>query len=156
MTPLVHNCQSAIPGEGAVFFLLSKEKTTDRNNAGINFLKMTHINDNDAVPQGDCFYILNADGHRECDLRYTNIIPRKSEVSCYTPCYGSIPTGIAFDLAIAAMSFREERLFPSPESVGNLDSQQVLRENRSLDKKNICCVNVGRQGELSVITLGNR
>lgn len=153
MTPLGNHCQSAIPGEGAVFFLLSKEKEKGRNNACINSVTITGIDDETAISYKDGFYILNADGHRECDLKYADIIPQKSEVSCYTPLYGSIPTGTAFDLAVAALSIREENLFPSPESVGNLDNQQVLRESRSFNKKDICCVNIGRQGELSIIAL---
>jgi 3-oxoacyl-[acyl-carrier-protein] synthase II len=155
MTPLVPGMQSAIPGEGAVFILLSKEKSITGNYGNIKSVKITDINHKDAVTCEDSFFILNADGHRECDSHYADIIPQNSEVSCYTPIYGSIPIGTAFDLAIAALSIREGKHFPAPESVGHLDNRQVLRESRSTSKKDICCVKIGRQGELSIITLSN-
>ncbi|MFC1840350.1 beta-ketoacyl synthase N-terminal-like domain-containing protein [Thermodesulfobacteriota bacterium] len=155
ITPLVPGVQSAIPGEGAAFLLLSKVKSMTRNYGNISSVKITDITDKDAFPGEDSFFILNADGHSECDSRYADIIPEKSEISCYTPIYGSMPIGTAFDMAIAALSIREEKLFPSPESVGHLDNLKVLRENRSHNKKNICCVKIGRQGELSIITLVN-
>jgi 3-oxoacyl-[acyl-carrier-protein] synthase II len=155
MAPLVPGKQSAVPREGAVFFLLSKEKSMTGNYGNIESVKIADINNKDAITFEDSFFILNADGHMACDSHYTDIIPENSEISCYTPIYGSIPTGTAFDMAIAALSFREERLFSAPESVGNLGDYQVLRENRSNNKNNICCVKIGRQGELSAITIKN-
>lgn len=156
ITPLSRELQSAVPGEGAVFFLLSKEKSTDRNYGYISSVKISDITDENAIPRGDYFFILNADGHRECDRHYVDVIPPESEIACYTPFYGSMPTGSAFDLVIAALSNSEGKLFASPESVECPDNMKVLRENCSNNKKNISCVKIGRQGELSIITLENR
>ena len=153
MTPLVPGMQSAIPGEGAAFFLLSREKSITRNYGKISSVKITDINHQEAIRGEEYFFIVNADGHRECDSHYIDIISGKHEMSCYTPIYGSLPVGTAFDMAIAALSIREDRYFPARETVGDLDNQQVIREVRSGIKKDICCLKVGRRGELSIITV---
>ena len=155
MAPLVSDQQSAIPGEGSVFLLLSKEKSTVGNYGYIRSVNICNIVDNEITFPEDSFFILNADGHKGCDIHYADVTPQGSETACYTPLYGSIPTGSAFDMAIAALSIREEKLFPSPKSVGDLMGTQILREGRINKYKDISCVKVGRQGELSIIKLSN-
>jgi len=154
MTPLVSGQQSAVPGEGAAFFILSKAKVKDYGT--ISSVKIGNVAEKDRNLPEDFFYILNADGHKECDNQYIDIIPQKAIVSCYTPLYGSMPVGTAFDMAIGALSLKEGKLFSSSESVGGIENHQVLRESCSNDRTDISCVKVGRQGELSVITLSKK
>ena len=153
IAPLSPGVQSAVPGEGAVFFLLSNEKSFSRNYGCITSVKISDIRDQQSFTGGECLHILNADGHSDCDKYYGDVIPDQSEVACYTPLYGTLPTGSAFDMAIAALSISEGTLFSSPESVGHLDNKKVLKENRPNNKRNISCVKAGREGQLSIITL---
>jgi 3-oxoacyl-[acyl-carrier-protein] synthase II len=155
MAPLASGQQSAIPGEGSVFLLLSKEKSMVRNYGYIRFVNIGNIVDNEITFTKESFFILNADGHKKCDIHYADLIPQGSEAACYTPLYGSIPTGFAFDMAIAALSIKEGKIFSSAKSVGNLMGNQILREGRINKYKDIFCVKVGRQGELGIINLSN-
>jgi len=153
IAPLSPGLQSAVPGEGAVFLLLSNEKPLNRNYGCISSVKISDIYDQRPFPGGDCFHILNADGHSDCDKHYGDVIPDQSQVACYTPLYGSLPAGSAFDMAIAALSISEGTLFSSPESVFHLDNKKLLKENRPNNENNISCVKIGREGKLSIITL---
>ena len=155
MTPLTSEKQSAIPGEGAVFFLLSNERSPDKYYGSIESVKVKSIFDNGFHFPEDSFCIVNADGHRECDMRYLDIIPEGAQVSCYTPVYGSIPVGPAFDMAIASISLRDGTLFPSPESVGNPAGLHIIKERQRLGGNSISCLKIGRQGELGIITMSD-
>ncbi len=68
---------------------------------------------------------IGADGHKQCGSLYDTILPEKATTACYTPLYGSLPVGPAFDLAIAALSLKNKKVFPSPnggsEVPGNED-----------------------------------
>lgn len=153
IAPLVTDKQSAIPGEGAAFFMLSKSKPLTNRYGTISSVTTGSIADKNLSFAEDTFYILNADGHNECDKLYSELVPQGSLISCYTPLYGSMPTGTAFDMAIGALSFKEGKLFSSPESVGEFIDHKVVREICINDKKIISCIKAGRQGELSLITI---
>jgi len=153
MAPLLPDKQSAVPGEGSVFFLISKEKSATKNYGCIDSVSIGNILDKNSAFLENSFYILNADGHRGCDRYYPELLPQGAIVSCYTPLYGSIPTGQAFDMAIGALSIKEGKFFTSPESVAHLENHHVLRKECQNNTKNISCVKVGRQGELGIITM---
>ncbi len=155
MAPLVPGQQSAVPGEGAVFFLLSKKESA-KGYGSVSSVKAGSLFDKGIVFPQDSFYILNADGHKKTDRNYHDIIPHGSLASCYTPLYGSMPVGTAFDMAVGALSFKEKTLFSSPESVGCLNESRVLKEKCINRYENISCVKVSRQDELSIITLSSR
>ncbi len=155
LTPLVPDQQSAVPGEGASFFILSKAKSDLKDYGAVSSVKIGNIADRGEAFSEDSFFILNADGHKECDKSYYAVVPQGSPVSCYTPLYGSMPTGTAFDMAIGALSLQEGKFFQSPEPVGHPENYRVLRGNRLKDKRSISCVNAGRHGEFSLITLSD-
>ena len=153
MAPFVTEQQSAIPGEGAAFFLLSKDKSINRNYGSIKSVKIGNIIDKEIIFPGDTFFILNADGHKDLDTGYNKLKLNGSEAACYTPLYGSLPVGSAFDMAVAGLSIRDRRFFSSAESVGDFDGNPVFREECIKNYRNISCVKVGRYGRLSIITL---
>jgi 3-oxoacyl-[acyl-carrier-protein] synthase II len=65
MTPFDHDSESAIPGEGAAFFLLSKKKRTSKNYGAIESVITGNIADNVKELPEKTFCIINADGHRD-------------------------------------------------------------------------------------------
>ncbi|NLD38891.1 MAG: beta-ketoacyl synthase [Desulfatiglans sp.] len=154
MSPLAAEIQSAVPGEGAAFFLLSRDKSANCYGAvtSVNTGIVKDLKDNLSE---DSFYILNADGHIECDRYYSEIIPEGSLVSCYTPYYGSIPVGSAFDMVIAVISLREGRIFPAPVTVRRPDNYRFQGQDCTLNQENISCVKTGIKGEFSIITLSH-
>ena len=103
--PFALDRQTAVPGEGAAFFLLTREKEA----------RYGHISkvDQGRVRKGSFSggtWLLNADGHRACSASYPDLLTGSAAVAACTPHFGSLPVGQAFDLAVAALAVRDGRL----------------------------------------------
>jgi 3-oxoacyl-[acyl-carrier-protein] synthase II len=103
--PFALDRQTAVPGEGAAFFLLTRE----------NEARYGHISkvDQGRVRQGmfsGGTRLLNADGHAACSASYPDLLTGSAAVTACTPHFGSLPVGQAFDLAVAALAVRDGRL----------------------------------------------
>jgi 3-oxoacyl-[acyl-carrier-protein] synthase II len=153
MTPFSQERQSAIPGEGSAFFLLSKEKRDNSRCGAVVDVCTGRLKNKRVGPAERSVYFLGADGHKGCDRLYSEIIPQGVEAACYSPLYGSLPTGAAFDMAIAALSIREGRIFGSPESVADQQRFRVIRAPSVMDEKSITCVKLAKEDEFGLITL---
>ena len=111
ISPFALERQTAVPGEGAAFFLL----TADRE------ARYGHIS---SVSQGrgragmcaERTCLLNADGHAACSGFYPQFVADSARVAAYTPHFGSLPVGQAFDLAVATLALRDGRLPASVQS----------------------------------------
>jgi 3-oxoacyl-[acyl-carrier-protein] synthase II len=109
--PFGFDRQTAVPGEGAAFFLLTRDEKA----------RYGHVS---RVDQGrarkEMFsggaWLLNADGHRACSALYPELVTGSAAVAACTPHFGSLPVGQAFDLAVAALAARDGRL---PAMVGS-------------------------------------
>lgn len=153
MSPMAPGIQSAIPGEGAAFFLLSKGKRDSSRYGAIVDVQAGRLN-TDGIPHpGDALFIIGADGHRRCDRLYADLLHRGAEAACYSPLYGSLPAGPAFDMAIAALSIREKRIFASPATVAEQGSFKIIKNDLIIDKRPISCLKLGKEGEVGMITL---
>ena len=117
LNPLNFHLQSAIPGEGAAFFLLTRSEEEDQSPYGL--IENTELGrfagDKLEIPEETLLFI-GADGHKRCGSHYAHYLPEKASMACYTPLYGSLPVGPAFDLAIAALSLKNKKVFPSPHA----------------------------------------
>jgi len=153
MTPLSPDRQSAIPGEGAAFFLLSRDKAGSSRYASVRDVRMGRLDDNGISCPEDAILILGADGHSRCDEPYINFISQGTEAACYSPLYGSLPIGQAFDMAIAALSIKKGRIFASPGAVARQDSINIIKEDHLIGSKSICCLKLGKEGEFGMATL---
>ncbi len=153
MRPMQFDQQSAVPGEGAAFFLL----TPDEDDAPrYGFIADVQVGDSrraQADLPDDALFILGADGHRKCCSRYAQYLAADRTVACYTPLYGSLPAGPAFDMAVAALSIRDNRIFPSPESTTNGALRGVIHDDQELGSRKICCLKLGAGGEFGLVTL---
>jgi 3-oxoacyl-[acyl-carrier-protein] synthase II len=153
MTPLSSGRQSAIPGEGSAFFLLSREKP-DRSGYGtIKDVHIGNLKEKDLLLPGQTIFFLGADGHKGCDKSYSYFVPPGADTACYSPIYGSIPIGPAFDMAIAALSIKEGRIFASPESVADQVGYKIIKEDSSIASRSISCLKLGKEGVFGMIAL---
>jgi len=57
--------------------------------------------------------VLGADGYSPRQQTYARLLPAKLKGAVYSGLYGALPVGQGFDAAIAALSLRAKRLFPS-------------------------------------------
>jgi 3-oxoacyl-[acyl-carrier-protein] synthase II len=99
--PFVWEKQTAVMGEGAAFLLLKRGDTESRYGY-IDRLLWTQSR-NFTIPAGSML-VLGADGHTCCAEDYHRLSEGVVSRTAYTPLYGSMPGGQAFDVAIAAIS----------------------------------------------------
>lgn len=151
MAPLHTARESAIPGEGVAFLLLSRTDsaasgycTIDAVAAGV---RTTHLS---PVP-ADGLLLLGADGRSEFGERYRSELAPGAALACYTPLYGSMPASAAFDLAAAALCLRERRMFNYPAPPGcDLSGTVAAGE---LAATPISCLSLVGEHEFGLVTL---
>jgi len=99
--PLNAQRDTAIPGEGAAFFVLS---TRAEEASAYAVLEDVSLGCGMAAPASDLL-ILNADGRKEQSARYASLAQDR-DILCVSPLWGSMPASPAFDLAVGAMRMR--------------------------------------------------
>ncbi len=100
--PFVWDRQTAIMGEGAVFMLLTRDKGDVKHYGSVEDLCWTQTH-NACVPD-DRALVLGSDGHTCCGDSYRRFSKRGLARTAYSPIYGSLSGGQAFDVAIAALA----------------------------------------------------
>jgi len=99
MVPLELERQTAIPGEGAAFFLLRRLDASTRPLAIIEDHWLGAASDR--PDQMGASLILGADGHRRSGAEYEAFTDC---ARCHAAVYGALPVGPAFDLAAAVVT----------------------------------------------------
>lgn len=153
MRPLDFKNQSAVAGEGAAFFFLTPENG-DKPKYG--YIADVQIgNGNIHMPQlaRAHLLVLGADGHRLSGIHYARLTTRDNQTAFYTPLYGSIPIGNAFDIAIAALSIAEGKVFAVPNCAKENSGLNIARQERDLNAEAICCLKFSCSGEYGIIKL---
>lgn len=155
MEPFNFDLQSAIPGEGASFFLLSRD---DGHASPYGCLKDVCLEMMDRrVERADegAVYFIGADGHKECGVNYRLFLSEHSQVACYTPLYGSLPIGQAFDMAIAALAIKSGVAYPSMARNNKGTVADSTHGELPRHTGRICCVKISNRGEMGTIILGS-
>lgn len=154
MHPLLFDQQSAIPGEGSVFFLLRRGGDGPGRYATIKAVDLGTLHGNNKAPLPEnAVLILGADGHRRCSTLYPSQMASHLGATCYTPLYGSLPVGFGFDLAAAALVVREGRLFPPPEPFPTVGPFRFVREIMPLGTSPVCCLKLGSGNAFATVVL---
>lgn len=137
--------QSAVAGEGAAFFVLGREEGRDAHYGCLGEIGLGNLRGGPPVFSSESIYFLGADGHSGCNTFFSEILPSGATVSAYTPLYGSLPVGSAFDLAIAALAVRDGRLTTSPRDL-KVPGVWKLNSEENLGRRTICCVKADALG----------
>jgi 3-oxoacyl-[acyl-carrier-protein] synthase II len=104
--PFAWEKQTAVMGEGAAFLLLKR--------GGEDHARYGYISDaawtqsRSFIPPVDRLLVLGADGHTCYARDYRRLAELAARSAAYTPLYGSLPGGQAFDVAIAALAMELE------------------------------------------------
>lgn len=155
MDPLSFDLQSAIPGEGAVFFLLNAAERSDISPYGvIENIQMGRCGKGRIDVPAAARLFVGPDGNKQSGIFYREHLPDNGRVNCYTPLYGSLPTGQAFDIAVAALSRRNATVFPSPHLMKEADATGADNGNQVLGDETITCIKISTSGELGFVVLG--
>ncbi len=151
MTPFDFSRSSAVPGEGAAFFLLQSEKIK-RSYATVERAVMGCLRPSEqlTLPSGTPL-VLACDGLAEFGRGYREQLDESSLVGCYTPLYGASPIGQGFDLAVAALAAERGRHFASRASGDDCPGRRLGEED--VDRQTVC-LRLGIAGEYGLIELG--
>lgn len=152
MKPYAFDLQTAIPGEGAAFFLLTGEGVGASPYGCIDEITINRCDRNPLEIPGGTLLVVGADGHKQSGRHYKKYLPEEAQFACYTPLYGSLPVGPAFDMAIAALSLKQNIMFPSQARTGKGTEETNLKED-TLDTSRIACLKISASGEAGLISL---
>ncbi len=154
--PFLFDRQTAVIGEGAAFFLLSRTGGSG-NDYGRVTGALTEYRDSAPLPRPDqTLFILGADGNAQSGSRYKQLITDEMKVTSYAPVYGSFPTNMAFDMAAACASIREGTLYAPPAGITLPPLMNISTLPRDLRAHSICCLKLGRGTDTGMITLAPR
>lgn len=136
-----------IPGEGGVFFLLSLAAEKGKYGSFSDMkMEQTFKGWEDAS-----FTIIAANGMSGSEKAYEALRHHGKPLEAYSPIYGGMMTGSAFECAAAALMLKQQEKFASP-----VLSDGTVRENHSAVKTDmdaIQCVSHNCHGELAFIKL---
>ena len=123
--PFNYDRQTAIPGEGAAFMVLTRDEGEVPPYGYIDTVSWENP-DNYAVPD-DGALISGSDGHRACGLQYRKLFRSvdPARINSFSTIYGSMPSGQMFDLALASLAVRHE-LAPSSYHSIKLDANNNI------------------------------
>ncbi len=153
MRPLEFENQSAIAGEGAAFFILTPDNGNKPKYGYIADLQIGHVEIAAPKIAENNLLILGADGHQLSGIHYARYTPPKNQAAIYSPLYGSIPIGPAFDLAIAALCIKEGKVFAALNCAGDNSALNIVWKEQDLNSNPICCLKFSCSGEFGVIKL---
>lgn len=153
--PLALRRQSAILAEGAAFFVLTRAQAGVPSPYGT----LHGVNIGRQSGQGlplpeNALLLLGVDGHRRCGEVYPRQIPPGAEMVSYSPLYGSLPVGPAFDMAIAALIRRGGVIYPAPVGEENDFPGKLVRHCEPIGTRPIACLKCSGDGEVGIIHLG--
>ena len=152
VTPLLTGAESAVPGEGAVFMLLSrKEEALEGYCLLDQVITGRHLKPGFLRSPHDLL-VLGADGRKENGANYA-ALSGSSNIACFTPLYGSMPATPAFDIAIAALMLREGRTFASPNSGACDIPASVTEGGKALESQRISCLSLSGDDSFGLVNL---
>lgn len=153
MKPVEWKTQSAIIGEGSAFFLLTRDEGDEPKYGFITDIQIGHVRKYKPQSPGDAFLFLGADGQKSSGIYYSRHIPHGARSAVYTPLYGSLPVGLAFDMAIGALSVREDTVFATPKHAGKDSGLKIFGKEQCLNSERISCLKFSCDGEFAMITM---
>jgi 3-oxoacyl-[acyl-carrier-protein] synthase II len=153
MTPLRMSAETAIPGEGAAFLLLSSAEAARGGYAAVRALDTGASQRERRVRPSSELQVIAADGHPETGERYA-VEAARGPFACYSPLYGSLPAGPAFDLAAAALVLQRGWVFPTPGADLCDVPGLAAATPGPFDGATIDCLTLSADGGHGVVTLG--
>ncbi len=139
-------CQ--VPGEGAAFFLLCNEKT-DRTYCAVMSSEIGESRK--AGPAAD-ITIIDADGMLPDESVYLSSLSSGILIAAYSPLFGSMMTGGAFNVAAAALMLKHQMHYAAPVQ-DNPHGLRLLTETGQARVESIRCIGYNCYAEKAVLYL---
>ena len=125
----------SVPGEGSVFIMLSKEK--GRNNYG----KVTETSFSRNITCNPDLFVIDTDGMSVSETGYKDIINYGTLIAGYSPVFGSMLIGGAFNFAAAALMLKN-RIAYKCVFQDNPFGAKLCAETSEKNIDKICCVSI--------------
>jgi len=153
MTPLRTEKETAIPAEGAAFLLFSRAEEAREGYCTLDAaITGSHADAGFPLPDAGLL-VLGADGRRETGRRYA-ALAENARIACYSPLYGSMAAGPAFDLAAAALILKGGRIFPSPGDASLDFPATIPAGGDPVGADRISCLTLAGDESYGLTTLG--
>ena len=139
-------CQ--VPGEGAAFFLLGRERAEPPYcSAQVSAIG----EDAGQLPSAD-IAIIDADGMLADESAYLASLPSEVPVAAYSPLFGSMMSGSAFNIAAGALMLKRRTHFAAPVQ-DNPHGLRLLTDAVSPRLGSIRCIGYDCYGKRAVVRL---
>jgi 3-oxoacyl-[acyl-carrier-protein] synthase II len=154
MTPLMTGAETAIPGEGAAFLLLSRKEEAQEGYCLIDRVTTGRFLKPGFMASSRELLVLGADGRKEKGADYATLAENNA-IACFTPLYGSMPAAPAMDLAVAALMLKEGQTFASP-GVGCDIAAPVAVAGQTLENRRISCLSLSDDDGFGLVNLSQQ
>jgi len=116
--PMSFSKQTAIPGEGSAFFVLSNKSynTSSKYKMNIKNVVLGRDRGHNIDINKDSILVIGADGHKNKGINYHKYFKTAETVLAHASLYGTTPVSQGFDIAISSLTPRE-----------SCDSYQILK-----------------------------
>jgi len=138
----------AVPSEGSVFFLVSRDKNLKK------YCRIKEITVNcHVIKQEDIdIAILDADGIAGDERQYRNSLPKNGFIAGYAPIFGSMMTGSSFQCAAGALMIKNQIRYACPVQE-NPFNVNICKITKQTEIEKIQCIRYNCRNEKAVITL---
>ncbi len=138
----------AVPGEGSVFFLVSRDKALKK------YCQIEEITLGcQAIKEEDIdITILDADGIAGDESQYRNSLPTNAYIAGYAPIFGSMMTGSSFQCAAGALMIKNQIRYACPVQ-DNPYNVNICKVTKQAKMKKIQCIRYNCLNEKAVIML---
>jgi 3-oxoacyl-[acyl-carrier-protein] synthase II len=146
--PFVFNPACQVLGEGALFFLLGREQT---ENAYCT-VRAAYVNDDPDQAETVDMNIIDADGMLPDESGYLSFLEPQIPTAAYSPLFGSMLVGGAFNLAAGAVMLKRQTRFAVPVA-DNPHGLLLVSETGPAVIGSIRCIGMNCFGEKSTVYL---
>ena len=146
--PFTFKPTAQVPGEGAAFFLLSNKH---EGNAYCS-VDAVHTNDDPDQDRSVDINIIDADGMLPDESAYLPFLSKDVPTAAYSPLFGSMMVGSAFNMAAGALMLQRQMRYATPVQ-DNPHGIRLLTESGSVPVASIRCIGINCYAERSVLYL---
>lgn len=136
----------SVPGEGSVFIMLSKEK------GGNNYGKVAETSFFREITGNPDIIAIDTDGMTGDETSYRDIINYGALIAGYSPLFGSMLTGSAFNFAAAALMLKNQVAYNCVFQDNPL-GEKLCVQTSAKNLNEIYCVKICRPEIKTIVTL---
>jgi 3-oxoacyl-[acyl-carrier-protein] synthase II len=146
--PFTFNPTCQVPGEGAAFFLLSNGSEGSVYCA----VNAVHIGGDPARGESVDINIIDADGMLPDESAYRSSLSADIPTAAYSPLFGSMMIGSAFNAAAGALMLKQQKRYAAPV-LDNPYGIRLITESGRSHVESIRCIGINCYADRSAIYL---